>query len=115
MPHIVAGTPESLGLDPMELSDNFHSFRELYNQRAVLFAVLVRNYPGTAWKARRHFDGTKYDGHFICGITTHSGDATFHFEDARWDLFKCQEYDCAPNPYDGATSEDVLDRLMTLI
>ena len=53
-----------------ETSDGYHTFNELYHHRAVLFSVIVANYPDRAWKSKKHHDGTMYDGMFIVGIDT---------------------------------------------
>ena len=37
-----------------ETSDGYHTFNELYHHRAVLFSVIVANYPDKAWKSKKH-------------------------------------------------------------
>ena len=71
-----------------ETSDGYHTFNELYHHRAVLFSVIVENYRDAAWKARKHHDGTIYDGMFIVGIDTPWGQASYHYDlDPYWDMF----------------------------
>jgi len=102
-------------MNKRDVSDGYHTFDELYDHRAALFAALCSAYPRKAWKARLHHDGTMYDGHFIAGLTTKEGDITYHFEERRWDMFRCKVYNVAPHPYDGATPDDVLKRIQTLV
>lgn len=97
-----------------EISDGFHTFNSLYEQRLYLFAALVNTFPDISWKSRKHFDGDECfgGGWFIVGITTPRGDYTYHYEDKHWDLFKCKELEYA-RQWDGHTDEDV-DRLLSL-
>lgn len=94
-----------------ETSDGYHTFNELYHHRAVLFSVIVANYPERAWKSKKHHDGTMYDGMFIVGIETPSGQATYHYDiNPYWDMFKCQELEYAPE-WDGHTPAQAIERI----
>lgn len=94
-----------------ETSDGYHTFNELYHHRAVLFSVIVANYPDRAWKSKKHYDGTMYDGMFIVGIDTPDGQATYHYDiDPYWDMFKCRELDNAPE-WDGHTPAQAIERI----
>ena len=94
-----------------ETSDGYHTFNELYHHRAVLFSVIVANYPDRAWKAKKHHDGTMYDGMFIVGIETPDGQATYHYDiDPYWDMFKCRVLDNAPE-WDGHTPAQAIERI----
>lgn len=94
-----------------ETSDGYHTFNELYHHRAVLFSVIVANYPDRAWKAKKHHDGTMYDGMFIVGIDTPDGQATYHYDiDLYWDMFKCREVEFAPE-WDGHTPAQAIGRI----
>ncbi len=97
-----------------ELSDGYHTFNSLYNQRLYLFAALVKAYKERAWKTRLHEDGKPcFDGNwFLVGIDTPEGSYTYHFENEHWDLFDCVEIEHA-KPFDGHTDADV-GRLMSL-
>lgn len=55
-----------------DLSDGFHTFNQLYYQRMMLFAVIVKQNKGRAWKSLRHEDGELCfgGGWFVVGITT---------------------------------------------
>lgn len=94
-----------------ETSDGYHTFNELYHHRAVLFSVIVSCYPERAWKAKKHHDGTMYDGMFIVGIETPSGQATYHYDVIPyWDMFKCRELESAPE-WDGHTPAQAIERI----
>lgn len=107
------GTPiDNIG----DFSDGYHTFNQLYHQRAVLFATIVNLNQNISWKSWKHEDG-KYcfdrNGEwFIVGIDTPQGSYTYHYEKAYWDMFKCQEL---PNGkhWDGHTEDDVI-RLLSL-
>ena len=94
-----------------ETSDGYHTFNELYHHRAVLFSVIVANYPDKAWKSKKHHDGTMYDGMFIVGIDTPEGQATYHYDiNPYWDMFKCRVLDNAPE-WDGHTPAQAIERI----
>lgn len=97
-----------------EISDGYHTFNSLYNQRLCLWAALVNAYKDKAWKSRLHHDGEPCfgGGWFIVGITTPAGDYTYHYELKDWNLFDCKVLDKAPE-WDGHTDKDV-SRVLTL-
>ena len=96
-----------------EMSDGYHTFNSLYNQRLYLFAALVNAYKDKAWKSRCNYDGEPCfgSGWFIVGITTPAGDYTYHYELKDWDLFDCKVLDKAP-VFDGHTDKDVTRLLL---
>lgn len=97
-----------------DLSDGYHTFNQLYYQRMMLFAALVRVYKQFAWKSRRHEDGELCfnGGWFVVGIDTPQGSYTYHYEDKYWDKFDCEELPVGKH-WDGHTEEDVT-RLFSL-
>ena len=97
-----------------DLSDGFHTFRQLYYQRMMLFATIVRQNREKAWKSLRHEDGELCfgGGWFIVGIDTPEGSYTYHYEDNFYSLFDCEELECAKH-WDGHTEKDVT-RLLSL-
>jgi len=102
--------------DVGEVSDGYHTFNQLYHQRAVLFACIVKQNKNKAWKSFKHSDG-KYcfnsNGEwFIVGIDTPQGSYTYHYTKEYWDMFDCQELECGKE-WDGHTEEDVT-RLLSL-
>lgn len=100
--------------DMGSVSDGYHTFDELYDQRAILFSVICRTFPDKAWKSKLHSDGTMFEGgYFIVGITTPQGDYTYHYGLKKWDWFPVREIDNAPE-WDGHTDKDVT-RLYSLL
>lgn len=98
-----------------ELSDGFHTFNSLYEQRMILFAALVKAYKNQAWKSYRHEDGEYCfgGGWFIVGIDTPEGSYTYHYENKYWNMFECVDLPRAKH-WDGHTEEDAETRLMSL-
>ena len=48
---------KAMGLDDIgDFSDGYHTFNDLYHQRAVLFAALVKAHKDKAWKSWKHED-----------------------------------------------------------
>ena len=110
---VICNSP-SIDISPVitgETSDGYHTFNELYHHRAVLFSVILKAFPGMAWKAKHHHDGTMYDGMFIVGIETPDGQATYHYDiEPYWDMFECKELEYAPE-WDGHTPAQAIDRI----
>lgn len=98
-----------------ELSDGFHTFNGLYEQRMILFAALVKAYRDKAWKSYRHEDGEYCfgGGWFIVGIDTPEGSYTYHYDNKYWDMFDCIDLPRAKH-WDGHTEADAETRLMSL-
>ena len=100
-----------------DISDGYHTFSELYDHRAVLFAALCAAYPDKAWKSKQHDDPNfpMFKDMFICGLDTPNGQVTYHYDiDPYWELFKVKELERAPK-YDGHTPNDVVLRLKCFI
>jgi DNA-directed RNA polymerase subunit RPC12/RpoP len=97
-----------------DLSDGFHTFRQLYYQRMMLFATIVKQNKDKAWKSLRHEDGELCfgGGWFIVGIDTPEGSYTYHYEDNYYSLFDCEELERGKH-WDGHTEKDVT-RLLSL-
>jgi len=104
--------PEDIG----EFSDGYHTFNQLYHQRAVLFATIVNLNKDISWKSWKHEDGKYcFDSNgewFIVGVDTPEGSYTYHYSKEYWDMFKCKELECGKH-WDGHTEEDVT-RLLSL-
>jgi len=97
-----------------ELSDGYHTFNSLYEQRMYLFATIVNQNKDKAWKSYKHEDGELCfgGGWFIVGIDTPNGSYTYHYENKYYDLFECEELECGKH-WDGHTDKDV-DRVLSL-
>lgn len=112
--------------DKSQISDGFHTFKELYEHRAALFIALAHCLSRTAWKSRCHADDTMYTGYFIAGINLpkwgrdvdgepvvmESSPITYHLEDKYWDMLDVSVLRHAPT-WDGHTPQDVVSRLLT--
>lgn len=106
---------EIFGLkDIGDFSDGFHTFNDLYHQRAVLFATIVKQNRDKAWKSWLHEDGEPcFDGDwFIVGVDTPQGSYTYHYHEEYWDMFDCLTLERAKH-WDGHTDKDV-ERLLSL-
>lgn len=110
------------GVDINSISDGYHTFGELYEHRCRLFIALCKVYilkegydACRVWRARKHSDGTSYDGWFILGLGEEPGEQiTYHLPNSLWEETEgIDEYELAPQ-YDGHTSVDVLQRLQTV-
>ena len=97
-----------------DVSDGSHTFKQLYYQRMMLFAALVKQNRDKAWKSLRHEDGELCfgGGWFVVGIDTPEGSYTYHYEDKYFGIFDCIELECGKH-WDGHTEEDVT-RLLSL-
>lgn len=85
-----------------ELSDGYHTFNSLYEQRMYLFATIVNQNKDKAWKSYKHEDGELCfgGGWFIVGVDTPNGSYTYHYENKYYDLFECEELECGKH-WDG--------------
>ena len=99
--------------DQGEVSDGWHTFNELYHHRALLFAVICNQNKEIAWKAKKHNDGTMFDGMFIIGVDTPEGQATYHYHMEYWDRFNVKELECAPE-FDGHTPAEAVERIYSI-
>lgn len=124
------------GTDELEVSDGYHTMKELYEHRFRLYLALVKVYDNyitpmdcrvKCWKSRAHSDGSPmFEGMFLLGMTVTQPRSTFdpnepdktyqityHLPDRLWHLAKVIEMETPPQ-YDGHTSQDVLERLLRL-
>lgn len=126
-----------------EVSDGYHTFKELYDFRMVYNALLFNmwaevdhyNYKEgiitnsgeysddigmyDVHKSWKHNDGEWCFGEekkwFIVSAMLPDGQITNHYKAEHWDLFKIPEIDKALFGFDGHTGKDVLDRMLKLI
>lgn len=91
-----------------DISDGYHTFGDLYKHRTYLLALAMIHLP-YAWKARKHEDGTMFDGMFVVGFPTPNGMVTYHCDNEYWNDFKVPEIPHAPH-FNGYSDADVLDR-----
>lgn len=100
--------------DMGDVSDGYHTFDELYYHRMVLTAVIVHDHSSICWKAKKHADGTMFDGDFIVGLETPEGQATYHYGIEYWDMFQCAAFENAPE-WDGHTPQQAIERIASLL
>lgn len=105
-----------------EVSDGYHTFNELYEFRKMYNAALFN-----AWaeldrydvhKSRLHNDGLHpfgKDNWFIVVAILPAGQISNHYKIEDWDLFDIPAVQKAKYPFDGHTSQDVIERLKALI
>lgn len=118
--------------DKGNISDGYHTFKELYEFRKAYNAALFNewaSYTTTAkgygqatfnvpkynvHKSYKHHDGELCfgGGWFIVVATLPTGQISNHYKNEDWDLFKIPERELA-DEWDGHTPQDVLERLFT--
>lgn len=102
-----------------EVGDGYHTLSELYDHRAALFAALCSAHHEHSFCAKRQHDGVGSTGYFLAGINhPQAGLITYHIQDKFRGVFNlaCGTVydDRCLIPYDGHTSDDVLNRLAKL-
>lgn len=102
------------GTRPGNVSDGFHTFDDLYAHRCRLFVALMRTLPYQCFWSHRHNDGSSYEGWVLAGLMTCAGWVTYHIPEKEVaNLTMVRELERAPE-WDGHTSDDVLERLLTI-
>lgn len=126
----------SLPSDKIEnLTDGYHTFKELYECRLMYNAVLFNEWANQLLPAEGYgnalFNVNKYDVHkswrhnngeecfgggwFVVCAMLPTGQITQHYKAEYWNLFKIPETPFAKFEYDEHTTEDTLKRLNQLI
>lgn len=96
-----------------KVSDNYHSFDELYDHRCHLFIALMRSNHGISWRAVSHADGTMFPDWFIAGMNLPAGTISYHLPQWMWKMLggcRITTLNLAPK-WDGHTPEMVIERL----
>jgi hypothetical protein len=104
-------------------SDGYHTFKELYEFRMMYNAILFNEWNKNVLpkydvhKSFKHNDGELCfgGGWFVVVAMLPSGQITNHYEAKYWDLFIIPEVEKAKYKFDGHTSNDVFERLKSLI
>lgn len=104
-----------LTCDSAEVSDGYHTFGELSAHRCKLFALLMVVFDGNAFKTLRNDQGEGWEGWFIGGMDTPSGQITYHLPIEMWEMLPNVREIERNAGYDGHTAGDVLKRLDELI
>lgn len=100
-------------LSAKKIEDKYYSIGDLYSHRLAIFRLLSHIYKDRAWKTKKHREDSMFNDSFMVGIETDKGMATYHFKIDNYDLFEVKEIEIGP-AYDGYTSDDVLERLLSL-
>lgn len=104
------------------ISDKWHTFKELYDYRMVYHAALVNvlcsmEYPRIVTvKSKKHSDGLPcFDGSMFIVQTMSQdvGQISNHYDMDQWGMFECPEVEMAPE-WDGHTPEIAYQRLRML-
>lgn len=104
-------------LDSNLISDDYHTFGELYEFRKLYNALLFNEWSykdlNNVHKSKKHFDGEECfgGGWFIVVAELPSGQISNHYENKDWNLFDIPETERALVQFDGHTSKDFLERL----
>lgn len=105
------------GVEIGDISDGYHTFRELYAFRKMYNAALFNEWAEQdkyqTHKSKRHHDGEECfgGGWFIVVAMLPGGQISNHYKLDDWHLFDVPETDTALFEYDGHTGDDVLSRL----
>lgn len=105
-----------------DTSDGYHTFKELYEIRKAYNVALFNEWAKfdipyyNVHKSWRHNDGELCfgGGWFIVCAKLPSGQISNHYKAEDWDLFKIPEVEKALFPFDGHTTQDVINRLINL-
>jgi len=109
-------------IDHSKVSDGYHSFKELYTHRNLLYLAFLYERPessGRSWRSRLHNDGSSFDGWFVVGtelqMDNEAVQITYHLPDDLWSSCHFLEtLDKAPH-WDGHTPNDVVERLQKFL
>jgi hypothetical protein len=99
-------------IDDDLISDGHHTFKQLYDHRTILFAIICNEHPDISFKTMLHEDGTMFDDMFLALIQTPAGNYSYHCDLSFWDKFKIPERERSI-PFDGHTPDDI-DRLFSI-
>lgn len=112
---LVNGLIRVLRVPTDEISDGYHSFRELYAHRIHLYIALARTRHEDAWKTRVHSDGATMQGWFLLGIRRAPGkQISYHLPESYWEELADIPTIAQAPPWDGHSPSNVLDRLLML-
>lgn len=87
-----------------DTSDGYHTFRELYDHRVLLWINLCLITPSKCYLVENH-----YDGWFLLGMESDNGQISYHCQNKYLNL--CKEIERRHPKFDGHTSSDVIKRL----
>lgn len=102
------------GWSSKDVSDNWHTFGELYYHRMILTLCLASLLPNYSWKSKLHHDGTMFEDSFIVGFNTPEGQYSYHYNMEYWYLFDNIKTLYNAPEYDGHKPSDI-GRLLSLL
>ena len=105
--------PIYLPIDTDEVSDGYHTFKELYDHRNLLWVMVLLQNRNVSFKTHKDDSGHEIENWFIAGINTDYGQLTYHLPNDLWDILDVPEVDYNFD-YDGHDSKEVLNRLFSL-
>jgi hypothetical protein len=73
-----------------DITDGFHSFKELYAHRRILSAIIMRMNPHISWRSKAHHsdDEPMFEGgYFIVGMDLPTGQISYHYKLEHWSTF----------------------------
>jgi hypothetical protein len=103
-----------------KISDDYHSFGELYEFRKLYNALLFNEWAAqgkyNVHKSMRHHNGELCfgGGWFIVVAELPDGPISNHYKLENWDLFDVTALHTSCTPYDGHTAADVINRMRKL-
>lgn len=99
------------------VSDGYHTFKELYSHRCVLFVALCSSHRDYCYWTYKNSDGSEWDNWFLL-VLNHpvAGQISYHLPTNLLKNIKTViEYKDICDDYDGHTSTDVIKRLEELV
>ena len=99
------------------ISDGYHTFKELYEHRCLLFLALCNSHKDYCYWTYRNSDGSEWDNWFLL-VLNHpvAGQISYHLPtNLLKNLKTIVEYKDICDDYDGHTSDDVIKRLEELV
>ena len=99
------------------ISDGYHTFKELYAHRCLLFIALCNSHKDYCYWTYRNSDGSEWDNWFLL-VLNHpvAGQISYHLPvELLKNIKTVIEYKDICDDYDGHTSEDVINRLLCLV
>ena len=106
-----------------QINDGYHTIEELYEFRKLYNALFVNSLSAAevikynVHKSYKHNDGEDCfgGGWFIVVVELPTGTISNHYKNEDWELFKIPTTDKSTTPFDGHTSKNVQERILSYI
>lgn len=122
-PISLTGREYTFDVENSEVTDSYHTMQELYDMRLALCVNLFNAMSLTdegrimgqpfVVKSKLHNDGTMFPSYFVIAAFLDNRQISFHYKLEHWDKFQIPEVKQVMWEYDGHTSKDVIERLMS--